>query len=113
MTDMVNHPPHYTSHPAGVECIQISEHMPHNLGAAIGYIWRCDLKGEPVTDLEKAAWHILREVERRKKILADAAVVLPKRRGRPPKALQIEGPKRLGRPPKEKSIIEGLAKIKY
>lgn len=27
MTDSVNHPPHYTHHPSGVECIQITEHM--------------------------------------------------------------------------------------
>ena len=26
MTDPVNHPPHYTQHPSGVECIQITAH---------------------------------------------------------------------------------------
>jgi hypothetical protein len=30
--DPVNHPPHYTAHPSGVECIQITEHMGFNLG---------------------------------------------------------------------------------
>lgn len=34
MTDLINHPPHYTSHPSGVECIQITEHMRFNLGIA-------------------------------------------------------------------------------
>ena len=32
MTDEVNHPKHYTAHPSGVECIQITEHMGFNLG---------------------------------------------------------------------------------
>jgi hypothetical protein len=27
MADMVNHPVHYTSHPSGVETIEITEHM--------------------------------------------------------------------------------------
>src|SRR5581483_2936486 len=40
--DMVNHPPHYTSHPSGVECIQVTEHMNFCLGNAIKYLWRAD-----------------------------------------------------------------------
>lgn len=63
--DMVNHPPHYTSHPSGVECIQITEHMNFCLGNAIKYIWRADLKGSGVEDLKKAAWYIEREIKRR------------------------------------------------
>ncbi|HEY7709056.1 MAG TPA: DUF3310 domain-containing protein, partial [Candidatus Entotheonella sp.] len=43
--DNVNHPPHYTTHQSGVECIQITEHMGFCLGNAIKYIWRADLKG--------------------------------------------------------------------
>jgi hypothetical protein len=64
--DMVNHPPHYTSHPSGVECIQITEHMGFNLGNALKYIWRADLKGSAVEDLEKAMFYINRELEKRK-----------------------------------------------
>lgn len=64
--DLVNQPPHYTSHPSGVECIQITEHMGFTLGNAIKYIWRADLKGNSVEDLEKAAWYVQREIERRK-----------------------------------------------
>lgn len=64
-TDMVNHPPHYTSHPSGVECIQITEHMNFCLGNAVKYIWRADLKGSGVEDLRKAAWYIEREIARR------------------------------------------------
>jgi hypothetical protein len=64
--DMVNHPPHYTSHPSGVECIQITEHMGFNLGNALKYIWRADLKGSAVEDLEKAIFYINRELEKRR-----------------------------------------------
>ena len=63
--DLVNHPPHYTGHPSGVECITITEHMGFNLGNALKYIWRADLKGNAVEDLKKAAWYIQREIEKR------------------------------------------------
>ena len=65
--DPVAHPPHYTQHPSGVECIQITEHMGFNLGNALKYIWRCDLKQDAVEDLKKAAWYINRELEKRTK----------------------------------------------
>lgn len=64
MSDPVNHPKHYTEHPSGVECIQITEHMTFNLGNAVKYIWRADLKGKQVEDLKKAVWYINREIER-------------------------------------------------
>lgn len=66
MTDLINHPPHYTSHPSGVECIQITEHMSFNLGNAVKYIWRAGLKDmHSITDdLEKAKWYIDRELFR-------------------------------------------------
>ena len=63
--DPINHPPHYTSHPSGVECITVTEHMGFNLGNAVKYIWRADLKSDsPIEDLKKAAWYIQREIER-------------------------------------------------
>lgn len=65
MSDLVNHPPHYTAHPSGIECIQITEHMNFCLGNAIKYIWRADAKGNAVEDLEKARFYITREIERR------------------------------------------------
>ncbi|MBN9028882.1 MAG: hypothetical protein BGO05_18610 [Rhizobiales bacterium 63-7] len=65
MSDPVNHPPHYNSHPSGVECIQVVEHMSFNLGNAIKYIWRADLKADAIEDLKKAAWYIERELQRR------------------------------------------------
>ncbi|WIC40287.1 hypothetical protein SEA_HOLLIDAY_93 [Gordonia phage Holliday] len=63
--DAVNHPQHYTDHPSGVECIQITEHMGFCLGNAIKYIWRADLKGNAIEDLEKARWYLEREIRRR------------------------------------------------
>ena len=65
MTDVINHPPHYTSHPTGIECIEITEHMGFNLGNAIKYIWRVDQKDAPIEDLRKARWYIDREITRR------------------------------------------------
>lgn len=64
--DLVNHPPHYTKHPSGVECITITEHMNFNLGNAVKYIWRADLKGSDLRDLEKARWYVNREIDRRR-----------------------------------------------
>lgn len=63
--DAVNHPQHYVSHPSGVECITITEHMGFNLGNAMKYVWRADLKDDAVEDLRKAQWYIAREIERR------------------------------------------------
>ena len=67
--DAVDHPPHYTSHPSGVECIQITEHMNFNLGNALKYIWRADLKHDDggIEDLKKAEFYIKRELKRRGK----------------------------------------------
>ena len=62
MTDMVNQPPHYTSHPSGVECIQITEHMNFCLGNALKYIWRAGLKDNDIQDLEKAIFYLTREL---------------------------------------------------
>lgn len=61
----INSPKHYTEHPSGIECIQVTEHMGFNLGNAVKYIWRCDLKHDAVEDLKKAAWYINREIEKR------------------------------------------------
>lgn len=65
MSDPVNHPKHYTDHPSGIECIQITEHMGFNLGNAVKYIWRCDLKKDAIEDLKKAVWYVQREIMRR------------------------------------------------
>jgi len=65
VVDMVAHPPHYTKHPSGVECITITEHMGFNLGNAMKYIWRCDEKKDAIEDLHKAVWYIRREIDKR------------------------------------------------
>lgn len=67
--DPVNHPKHYTSHPSGVECIQITEHLNFCLGNAVKYIWRAGEKDQEkeIEDLEKGAWYLAREIDRRKK----------------------------------------------
>ncbi len=62
--DPVNHPLHYTKHPSGVECIEITEHMNFCLGNAVKYLWRAADKDDIIEDLEKAKWYINREIER-------------------------------------------------
>lgn len=65
MHDPVNHPAHYTSHPSGVEAIQITEHFNFNIGNAIKYLWRAGLKTDSAQiDLRKAEWYIKREIDR-------------------------------------------------
>ena len=64
MTDLVNHPSHYTSHPSGVEAIQVTRWMNFNLGNAVKYIWRAGLKNDAIEDLRKAEFYIKDEIER-------------------------------------------------
>ena len=61
----VDHPTHYTSHPSGVECITITEHMNFCLGNAVKYLWRAGLKQDALEDLKKARWYLDREIARR------------------------------------------------
>jgi hypothetical protein len=65
--DPVNNPKHYTSHPSGIECVQITEHMGFCLGNAVKYIWRADLKADAIEDLKKARWYIEREIALRER----------------------------------------------
>ena len=62
--DMVNHPPHYTAHPSGIEAIQVTRHMNFNLGNATKYIWRAGLKGDGIQDLKKAVFYLNDEIAR-------------------------------------------------
>ena len=66
VNDPVNHPSHYTSHPSGVECIQVTEHLNFCIGNAIKYLWRAGLKdgNSDIQDLKKAVWYIEREIAR-------------------------------------------------
>lgn len=59
--DVVNHPTHYTSHPSGVECLEITRHHDFVIGSAIKYLWRAGLKGgseKELEDLRKARFYI-------------------------------------------------------
>lgn len=71
VNDMVDHPPHYTSHPSGVECIEITEHYNFSVGNAIKYLWRAGLKQDAaldpvikeIQDCSKAIWYIERHIK--------------------------------------------------
>lgn len=41
--------------------------MGFNLGNAVKYIWRADLKADAIEDLRKAAWYVEREIARRER----------------------------------------------
>lgn len=57
--DMVNHPPHYTSHPIFPgECIDYTRHMSFTRGNPFKYLWRFRDKFDPTEDLRKAAFYI-------------------------------------------------------
>jgi hypothetical protein len=70
--DMVNNPPHYTSDPSGIECIEVTRHRNFNIGNALKYLWRAGLKEDAsisaiqkqVEDLEKAIFYIKDEIKR-------------------------------------------------
>lgn len=64
--DPVNSPAHYTWL-GGIEVIDITEHLSFTLGNVIKYVLRADHKGRPLEDLEKAAWYLNREIDRRKR----------------------------------------------
>lgn len=68
MSDKVNHPKHYTSHPSNIECIDVVEHFSFCIANVIKYCWRADLKGSPVEDLKKARWYLDREIAKREKL---------------------------------------------
>lgn len=70
--DNVNHPKHYTSHPSGIECIEITRHYCFSIGNAIKYLWRAGLKKDAslsdnqkeIEDLKKAIFYLNDEVSR-------------------------------------------------
>jgi hypothetical protein len=63
--DKVNNPKHYTSHPSGIECIEIAEHHDFCIGNALKYLWRFGLKdgSAEIEDLKKAIWYIERKIK--------------------------------------------------
>ena len=75
MEDKVNSPSHYTGHPSGIECIDITEYYDFCVGNAIKYLWRAGLKKEAgvsdkekeIEDLKKAAYYIDRKIKQLEK----------------------------------------------
>ena len=72
MSDKINHPTHYTSSKAccsgcgkPIECIDITRHLPFNIGNVIKYLWRLGLKDDDVSELKKAAWYLNDEIKER------------------------------------------------
>lgn len=66
MSENVNHPKYYNSHPSGIECIDVIRHYVCDIANAIKYLWRAGEKPEmgrddaekEIEDLEKAIWYI-------------------------------------------------------
>lgn len=77
MTDIINRPPHYTA--GSIEPIDVIEDwkLGFNLGNCVKYIARSEHKGTPLEDLQKAAWYLNRELQRRERV---AAMVKRRRR---------------------------------
>ncbi len=74
MNDAIKQPKHYTSHPSGVECIEVTKHFSFCLGNVIKYVWRAGLKnGNPIEDLCKAREYLDYEIERLRRMLDDNA----------------------------------------
>lgn len=57
LPDMVNHPPHYTAHPSGLEAIEVTRDMSFCVGNAVKYFWRSAAKNG-AEDYRKAAWYL-------------------------------------------------------
>lgn len=79
MTDPVNRPKHYTSHPSNIECIVVTEHMNFCLGNAIKYIWRAGSKDDAIQDLAKARYYIDREIDRLQRAAGKSGHNLPEK----------------------------------
>jgi hypothetical protein len=67
MTDMVNHPPHYTT--GGIETIDFieaklsaEEFTGYCRGNALKYLSRAGLKGPSEEDIRKAIWYLNRSL---------------------------------------------------
>lgn len=65
MTNNINRPGHYTSHPSGIECIDIAQHHDFLIGNAIKYLWRAGIKSADteIEDLKKSIWYIERKIK--------------------------------------------------
>jgi hypothetical protein len=64
LPDPVTRPAHYTSHPSGIEPIELTQHMSFCLGNVVKYVMRAGLKGDAVEDLRKARTYLDYEIGR-------------------------------------------------
>jgi hypothetical protein len=64
VSDPVNHPAHYTSHPSGIEAIEICARLDFVTGNAVKYLFRAGLKDPVLQDLRKSAWYLRHYKER-------------------------------------------------
>ena len=69
MSEAVKHPQHYGGADNTYEAIKVIDawELGFHLGNTVKYVSRAGKKGDAVEDLEKAAWYLAREIERRKK----------------------------------------------
>lgn len=67
----VDHPDHYNK--TDRECVTVVEHMRFNTGSAMKYLWRMGEKGDPVEDVEKAQWYVVRELDRAARAVSPTA----------------------------------------
>jgi hypothetical protein len=61
--DEVQKAKHYESHPSGVAAVELLELLNWNLGTVLKYVWRRDIKGSAIKDLEKACWYLKRHLD--------------------------------------------------
>lgn len=62
--DPVNHPKHYTSHPSGIEPIEICAYETFYRGNILKYVMRAPYKGCELQDLKKAQQYLEWEISR-------------------------------------------------
>jgi hypothetical protein len=67
MNDDPINPTYYRDHPSGIECIDVAEWFPFNLGCVLKYLWRAGKKGDVLEDLRKAQFYLAREIARLEK----------------------------------------------
>lgn len=61
--DPVNHPKHYTSHPSGIEIIEVTSWLNFDLGNAVKYFSRFKHKKYPREDFRKGIWYFKHYIE--------------------------------------------------
>lgn len=62
--DVISEPEHYTTHPSGVEPIQITKYETFLRGNIIKYVMRAPYKGTELQDMKKARQYLDWEIER-------------------------------------------------